>query len=75
MTAEDKGHYHRSIEVLAARLDPGSKVLATQDFRYIAQEEKEKVSSFICRLEKTFRRAYGHDELLPDTRDALLYAL
>ena len=74
MSAEDKSHYQKSIEVLAMRLDPGSKVLAAQDFRHIAQDEKEKVSNFIYRLEKTFCKEYGHDELLPDTRDALLYA-
>ena len=73
MSAEDKSRYQRSIEVLVIRHDPGSKILAAQDFRHIAQDEKE-VSNFICRLEKTFRKAYGHDELLPDTRDALLYA-
>ena len=57
MSAKDKSRYQRSIEVLVMRLDPGSKVLAAQDFRHIAQEEKEKVSNFICRLEKTFRKA------------------
>ena len=29
---------------------------------------------FIRRLEKIFRRAYGNDTMLPETRDALLYA-
>lgn len=61
MSLEDKASYQRSIEVLATRLGPGSKVLAAQDFRHIAQEEREKVSNFICRLEKTFRKAYGND--------------
>uniref|UniRef100_A0A1X7U6R2 Uncharacterized protein n=1 Tax=Amphimedon queenslandica TaxID=400682 RepID=A0A1X7U6R2_AMPQE len=29
---------------------------------------------FICRLAKTFRKAYGHDEMYADARDALMYA-
>lgn len=63
--------YQRNIEVLATRLDPASKVLAAQDLRHIAQEERENVRDFTCRLEKTFHKAYGNDVLLPDT---LLYA-
>ena len=70
MSAEDKSRYQKSIKVLAMRLDPGSKVLAAQDFRHIAQEEKEKVSNLICRLEKTFCK-----ELLSDTPTAALSKL
>uniref|UniRef100_A0A1X7SUF3 CCHC-type domain-containing protein n=1 Tax=Amphimedon queenslandica TaxID=400682 RepID=A0A1X7SUF3_AMPQE len=63
-----------SIETLRNRLDPGSKALAAQDFRHATQEDKEKVSDFICRVEKAFRKAYGRDVMLSETRDALLYA-
>ena len=59
--------YEKAVRVLRARLDPGSKALA-------AQEESEKVNDFIRRIKKTFRRAYGHDLMLSETRDALLYA-
>ena len=55
-------------------MDPGSKALAAQDFRHATQDENEKVSDFIRHLEKTFCRTYGHDTMLSETRDALLYA-
>ena len=32
------------------------------------------VSDFVRRLEKTFHRAYRHDAMLPETRNALPYA-
>ena len=38
------------------------------------RRRNEKVNDFISRIEKTFRRAYGHDSMLSETRDALLYA-
>ena len=56
------------------RLDPGSKALAAQDFRHVFQDQTEKVSDFVRCLEKTFRRTYGSDSMLAETRDALLYA-
>ena len=74
MSESDKADYEKSVEALRARLDPGSKAMAAQDFRHATQDEGEKVSDFIRRLEKTFRRAYGNDTMLPETRDALLYA-
>ena len=66
--------YEEGVQALRARLDLGSKTLTAQDFRHSAQEEHEKVSKFIHLLEKTFRGAYGHDTMLSETRDALLYA-
>lgn len=38
------------------------------------QEEKEKVTDFICQLERTFHLTYGHDSMLTETRDALLFS-
>ena len=70
----EKSEYKKGVRALRARLDPGSKALAAQDFRHAAQDENEKVGDFIRRIEKTFRRAYGHDTMLSETRDALLYA-
>ena len=70
----EKSDFEKGVHALRARLDPGSKALAAQDFRHAAQYEHEKVSDFIRRIEKTFRRAYGHDSMLAETRDALLYA-
>ena len=48
--------------------------MAAQDFRHASQEDNEKVADFIRRLERTFRLAYGHDDMLPETRDTLLYS-
>ena len=66
----EKSEYEKGVRALRARLDPGSKALAAQDFRHAAQDENEKVGDFIRRI----RRAYGHDTMLSETRDALLYA-
>ena len=74
MSECEKSDYEKGICALRTRLDPGSKALACQDFRHTAQDESEKVSDFVHRLEKTFRRAYGHDTMLSETRDVLLYA-
>ena len=65
--------YPKAIEALRARLDPGSKTMAAQDFRHSLQKNGETVSDFICRLEKTYQIAYGKDDLNAATRDALLY--
>ena len=73
MPESEKSEYENGVRTLRVRLDPGSKALAAQDFRHAAQDENEKVSDFICRIEKTFCRAYGHDTMLSETRDALLY--
>ena len=61
------------VESLQAWLDPGSRVLAAQDFRYTKQEEKEPVASFIHRLERTFQIAYGHDSMSTEARHTLLH--
>ena len=39
--------------------------------REAKQWPAKTVSDFVRRLQKTFRRAYGHDAMLPETRDAL----
>ena len=70
MPETEKSEYEKGVRALRARLDPGSKALAAQDFRHAAQDENEKVGDFIRRI----RRAYGHDTMLSETRDALLYA-
>ncbi len=64
----------RQGDIREGRLDPGSKVVAAQDFRHASQREVESVGDFVRRLEKTFRVAYGNDSMLPDTRDALLFS-
>ena len=61
--------YLAAVDSLRARLDPGSRTLAAQDFRHTNQREDEPVATFIRRLERTFQIAYGHDCMLTETRD------
>ena len=69
----DKATFPQAKEALQLRLDPGSKVLAAQDFRHTIQGSDEKVTDFVRRLERTFQVAYGRDGLPATTRDALLH--
>jgi hypothetical protein len=69
----ERSDWKRATTALRARLDPGNKVIAAQDFRHTTQEESEKVADFIRRLERTFRIAYGSDHFNQETREALLY--
>jgi hypothetical protein len=71
--SDEKDTFSNAVEALRARLDPGSKTMAAQDFRHSAQLENEGVADFIRRLEKTFHIAYGRDKLKAETRDTLLY--
>ena len=36
---------------LQSRLDPGSRIMAAQDFRHASQDEGEKAADFVRRLE------------------------
>ena len=56
------------MSALRERLDPGNKVLASQDFRHANQGENESVSDFVRRLERFFYTAYGKDKMGVDTR-------
>ena len=69
----DKETFSSGVDALRARLDPVSKTLAAQDFRHTSQRDDKGVNSFIRRLERTFRIAYGRDKLVWETRAALLY--
>jgi len=70
---DDTSTYLSATEALCACLDPGNKTLAAQDFRHTVQGSGESITDFICRLERTFRIAYGRDGLATSTGDALLY--
>lgn len=48
--------------------------MASQEFRHTVQESGESVATYICRLERAFRVAYGRDGLTSETRDAFLHA-
>ena len=70
---EERESFEKAVEALRSRLDPGSKAVAAQDFRHTMQRDSEPVSDFVRRLERTFRIAYGRDEMSNETRDTLLY--
>ena len=73
MAQSSKTSFAAATEALQARLDSVNRVVAAQDFRHLSQQATETVSDFICRLEKTFRRAYGHERMSEETRSTLLY--
>ena len=70
---EEKSDWDTAVAALRRRLDPGTKVLAAQDFCHAIQGDSESVPDYIRRLEKTFRIAYGRDNLSKETREAVLY--
>ena len=69
---DHKSTFAKATTEMRNRLDPGSKMIAVQEFRHMAQKSKEQVTDFIRRLEQTFRRAYGREQITAETRDALL---
>ena len=73
ISESEKSSYEDVVRTLRTRLDPGSKVLAAQDFRHTSQKDNESVTEFIRRLECVFRVAYGRDNMSADTRDTLLH--
>ena len=73
MAESSKVSFSAAVKALRARLDSGSRAVAAQDFRHLSQQTVESVADFICRLEKTFRRAYGHEQMSEETRNTLLY--
>ena len=73
LKSEEKATFSTAVESLRARVDPGSKTLAAQDFRHTVQKDGETVADFIRRLERTFRLAYGRDRMSAETRDMLMY--
>ena len=73
MAESSKASFSAAVGELQTRLDSGSRVVAAQDFRHLSQRVTEPVSYFIYQLEKTFRRAYGHEQMSEETRNTLLY--
>ena len=69
----EKSSYVAATAALRTRLDTGGEILAVQDFRHPSQGDKETVAELALRLERTFRIAYGRDNMSSETRDALLY--
>ena len=74
LSSEEKRSFPTAVQALRVRLDPGSCALAAQEFRNALQRDKESVSDYITRLERSFQIAYGHERLTPETRDAFLFS-
>ena len=70
---DDVCDFNTAIQSLKERLDPCSKVLAGQEFRRTVQGDNETVPNFICRLEKSFRVAFGRDGVSKETKEAMLF--
>ena len=73
LSTEEKSIYSAAKHALRTRLDPGSKVIAAQDFRHAIQKDEESVSDFIRRMERCFQVAYGRDNLSVETRETILF--
>ena len=74
MSQSEKATYQAATTELTRRLDPGSRVMAVQDFRHTIQREAETVADYLRRLERHFQLAYGRDDLRPETRETMLYS-
>ena len=70
----DRRTWEDAIQALRIRLDPGTKAMAAQDFRHLSQADTESVANYIRRLERTFRVAYGRDNMSKETRETLLHS-
>ena len=74
ISQSEKATYQAATTELTRRLDPGSRVMAIQDFRHTIQREAETVADYLRRLERHFQLAYGCDGLRPETRETMLYS-
>ena len=73
LSDKERETYRKATAALQGRLDPGSRIMAAQDFRHASQEENKKVCDFIRRMEQLFKIAYGHESISSETRSTLLY--
>ena len=67
----DRNNYTTACKSMQARMDPGCKAIAAQNFRHTVQKYTEPVMDLILRLERIFRRAYGKDKMSAETKDTL----
>ena len=74
LSSEEKLSFQSAVQALQIRLDPGSCALAAQEFRNAVQWDRESVSDYITRLERSFQIAYGRERLSNETRDAFLFS-
>ena len=68
----DREPYESAVTALRGRLDPGSPIMATHDFRHAPQEESEKRSDFITCIGHLFKFTYGRDPLSVGSQSTLL---
>ena len=68
MDSGDKKDLSKAVNALKKRLDPGSKMLAIQDFRHASQGLHESIYDYMWHLERMFHTAYGQDEMSTETR-------
>ena len=54
LSSEENRTFPTAVQALRAQLDPGSCALAAQEFRNALQCDKESVSDYITRLERSF---------------------
>ena len=74
MGQAEKARYKDATVELTRRLDPGSRIMAVQDFRHAVQRETESVADYLRRLERHFQLAYGKDDLRSETKETMLYS-
>ena len=74
MTSDKNHNYYIFIKLHVIYNSIVHVVLLHPESQSTKKKVSEKVNDFIRRIKKTFRRAYGHDLMLSETRDALLYA-
>ena len=60
-------------KALCDQLDLDGKAVAVQYFCHMSQGAGKSVADIVSRLEKTFRRLYGHENMSAKTRATLLY--
>ena len=63
-----KAKYKEATVELTRRLDPGSRIMAVQDFWHAVQRETESVADYHRRLERHFQLAHGKDDLRSETK-------
>ena len=59
MKERERADLSKAVVCLKRRLDPGSKMLAAQDFRRASQNRSEPVADYIRQLERMLCVAYG----------------
>ena len=73
LDADIKKSYSKAVGAWHVRLDPGSWILAAQDFQRSSQGDEENSVDFICHLECIFNVVYGREDMSSETHAILLH--